>query len=124
MKQFIIDVALYDSVIHILNSVTDDEFDKYCDRNFPDTEMKRTTSTAACWTVYDGQGKAIYLIDFRVKLIDDSYSINTINHESTHATIDILKRHKIGLVYDATDEVYCCLNGFISGEIYRGVYKK
>lgn len=122
MKSFIIDIGIYDSVLHVLNGVTDDEFNKYCSKNFPETEINRTSSTAACWTIYDGQGKALYLIDFKIKLIEDCYSINTIAHESTHATIDILKRHKINLIYDSTDEVYCCLNGFISGKIYQGVF--
>jgi len=124
LKSFIIDIGVYDSVIHIINGFTDKEFNSYCEKYFPDVIINRTTSTAAFWTIWDGVGKAFYLIDFRIKLDDSPESINTINHESTHATIDILKRHKIGLVYDATDEVYCCLNGFISGEIYRGVYKK
>lgn len=121
---FIVDIPLYDCEIHVLNGVSELEFDKYCIRNFTGVEISRTSSSAAFWIIYNSAGKATYLIDFVIKLDDNSRSVNTIVHESTHATIEILKRHKINFIYDITDEVYCCLNGFISGEIYKGVFKK
>lgn len=121
---FVIDIGIYNSQIHVLNGVSDDEFIDYCDKHFKDIKIERIPSTAACWTIYDEIGAAVYMLDFKVKLKNDSDSINTLCHESTHATIEILKRHSIGFVYNTTDEVYCCLNGFISGEIYKGVFKK
>lgn len=121
---FIIDIGIYNTQIHVLNGVSDDDFKTYCDKHFKDIKMERMQSTASCWTIYDDIGMAVYLLDFKTKLKNDSQSIDTLAHESTHATCEILQRHKINYVHNTTDEVYCCLNGFISGEIYKGVFKK
>ena len=123
MTSFIIPIELYDSDIHVLNGMTDQEFEAYIADNFG-INVERMESTAAFWTIYDKIGKAIYLMDFKKKLKKDYYSINTLAHECQHATFAILNRNHIPYEFNKTEEVYCCLNGFITGKIFEGVFKK
>lgn len=114
---------MFDCKIHVLNGFSDYEFIDYTSANFKDVEITRKTSTAACWTIYNENGKPDYMIDFRKLVKKDPYSINTISHESTHATLEIMKLINIPYEYNVTDEVVCCLNGLIMQKIYEGLFK-
>ena len=124
MKTFIIDIELYDFKIHVLNNVSDEEFQEYILGNFDNTQIERKTSTATCWTIYDKEGKPNFALDFRKKLKKDGYSFNTIVHESSHVAFDIMNHIKVPYTHDITDEAFCPLIAYISQKVYEGIWSR
>lgn len=122
MKIFTVDLDLYDFVIHVLVNVSDKEFNDYILGNFDLNEIERKTSAATCWTIYDKNGKPDFAIDFRKKIKKDSYSLNTIVHESCHVAFDIMNHIKVPYTHNVTDEAFCPLISYITQKIYEGVY--
>jgi hypothetical protein len=125
MNQFVIEVEFFDSKVHVLDGVSDDEFYTYIYTNFGKQNLERMMTTASYWSIRDKYNKTQHVIDFRQKLKKDIYSFDTIVHESQHATIGILKLNSIPLSEDdGVEEVYCRLCAFISSRVYDGVFKK
>lgn len=122
MKSFIIDIEIYDSKVHVLYDATDEEFSRYMFDNFK-VKKDRLQTSAACWLITSGNG-VTRLVDFRTKLKQDAYSVNTIVHESDHVAFEMMKELSIPYVYETTDEVHCYLCAFIAGKIYEEVFKK
>jgi len=123
LKTFIVDIEIYDCKIHVLNNFTDDEFKDYVLNISSIEKIERTESVAAFWTIPCKNKKNEYVLDLKKKIKKDGYSLNTICHECTHATFDIMKWVNIPYVNDATDEAYCCLNAFIFQKVYEGIFK-
>jgi hypothetical protein len=120
MKEFTFDIELYDSRIHVLNNVSDEEFEFYMFAQFrqrPD----RTTGQGACWTIPDTNGKQHYVLDFTKKLSRTPASVNIIVHESLHAAFEIMKHLSIPYVYNVSDEVFCYLCGYIVEKTMEGI---
>ena len=123
MNTFIIDIEIYDCKIHVMNSLSDEDFQSYILERGSIDKIERTESIAAFWTIPCKNKRNEYFLDFKKKLKKDSYSMNTICHECTHATFDIMKWVNIPYVVDVTDEAYCCLNALIFQKVYEGIYK-
>ena len=125
MDQFIIDIELFETQVHILNGVSDKEFDSYVYNNFNKQKAERMNTTASCWSIKDKNNKTQFLLDFKTKLKKDAYSINTITHESLHATNGVLNKNSIYFSKDdSVEEVFCCLCAYITGKIYEGIFNK
>lgn len=125
MKTFIIDLDMFESYVHVLDCVSDEEFDTYVYNNFNKQKIERTCTTAACWSLRDSDSRTQFLLDFRKKLKKDAYSINTITHESLHATNGILNKNSVFFSKDdGVEEVYCCLCSYITGKVYEGIFEK
>lgn len=125
MNQFIINVDIFDCCVHVLDGLTDDEFYSYIDSNFRNQKIERMNTTASCWNIRDKNNKVNFLLDFKKKIKKDYFSIDTITHESCHASRGILKICSIPYSEDdGIEEIYCYLSAFIAGRVYKGIFEK
>lgn len=117
---FTIDIAIYDCTIHILNNVSDEDYDSYMKVYF-DEVPDRTPNIGTTWTISDKKNKEHYVIDFQSKLQKKPECINIIVHESLHVAFAIAD--KIMMPYSIeNDEPFCYLCGYIVEKIFEGVF--
>ena len=117
------DVDVYFYRVHVLHEVTDEEFKKYFSEVF-NCEVERSKTSAAVWQMENKQGRCESIIDFKLKLKKDSFSINTIAHECQHVTFDIMEYINMELDYKTNHEAFCYLMGHITEKVYDIIYKK
>ena len=117
------DIDLYCYRVHVLHEVTDEDFKKHFNDVF-NCEVERSKTSAAVWQMENKQGRCESIIDFKLKLKKDSFSMNTIAHECQHVTFDIMEYIGMELDYKTNHEAFCYLMGHVTEKVYEIIYKK
>lgn len=120
---FTVNIEIYESRVHVLHNIEDDDFKVYCKIHF-DNIPDRTDggNSGTCWTILDKADKEHYVLDFRKRLRKDSESINLISHEVNHAVNSILDKVDIHYNVD-NDEPYCYLMGHLMEKVFKGLFE-
>lgn len=117
------DVTLYEYRIHVMHAATDTEFNSYIKKVF-NADIDRSKTTASVWQMENVSGGRESVMDFRVKIQKDLFSLNTIVHECQHVVMDIMNYIGMPCVYDVTDEAFCYLMAHITEKVYEIIHKK